>query len=74
MALRTSIWWLDFSEEDQRRARKYLAQFKGDTTLDELGFEIIRDAFADLFFPCTNTVMTRTRYLIFVPALCLIIE
>lgn len=70
----STIGWLDFGEEDQRRAREYLAQFKGDNTLDELGFGIIRDALADLFFPGTNTVMTRSRYLIFVPAICLIIE
>ena len=72
--LTSTIGWLDFGEEDQRRAREYLAQFKGDNTLDELGFGIIRDALADLFFPGTNTVMTRSRYLIFVPAICLIIE
>jgi len=31
-----------------------------DNTLDELGFGILRDAFADVFFPGTNTIMTRT--------------
>ena len=45
-----------------------------DNTLDELGFGILRDAFADVFFPGTNTIMTRTRYLVFVPALCLVVE
>lgn len=74
MALRASIGWLDFGEEDQRRAREYLAQFKGDNTLDELGFGTIRDALADLFFPGTNTIMTRTRYLVFIPALCMAVE
>lgn len=73
-AFKTDIGWLDFGEEDQRRAREYLAQFKEDNTLDELGFGIVRDALADLFFPGTNTIMTRTRYLIFIPALCLIVE
>lgn len=72
--LSSTIGWLDFGEEDQRRAKEYLAQFKGDNTLDELGFGIIRDALADLFFPGTSTIMTRTRYLIFVPAICLILE
>ena len=72
--LSSTIGWLDFGEEDQRRAKEYLAQFKGDNTLDELGFGIIRDALADVFFPGTSTIMTRTRYLIFVPAICLIIE
>lgn len=74
MAQRSSMGWLDFGEEDQRRARDYLAQFKGDNTLDELGFGIIRDALADLFFPGTNTIMTRTRYLVFIPALCMAVE
>lgn len=69
-----SIGWLDFGEDDQRRAKEYLAQFKADNTLDELGVGILRDAFADVFFPATNTIMTRTRYLIFVPALCLLVE
>lgn len=68
------VGWLDFGEEDQRRARNYLQQFNADNTLDELGFGILRDSFADLFFPATNTIMTRTRYLVFVPALCVIVE
>lgn len=68
------IGWLDLGEEEQRRAREYLAQFKADNTLDELGVGILRDAFADVFFPATNTIMTRTRYLMFVPALCLLVE
>ena len=45
-----------------------------DNTLDELGFGILGDAFADVFFPATNTIMTRTRYLVFIPALCLVVE
>jgi hypothetical protein len=64
------IGWLDFGEDDQRRAKAYLAQFNSDNTLDELGFGILRDAFADVFFPATNTIMTRTRYLIFIARLC----
>jgi hypothetical protein len=59
------LGWLDLGEEEQRRAREYLAQFKADNTLDELGVGILRDAFADAFFPATNTIMTRTRYLTF---------
>jgi len=68
------VGWLDLGEDDQRRAREYLSQFNADNTLDELGFGILRDAFADVFFPATNTIMTRTRYLVFIPALCLVIE
>src|SRR6266481_1394459 len=70
----TCVGWLDLGADDQRRAREYLSQFNADNTLDELGFGILRDAFADVFFPATNTIMTRTRYLVFVPALCLVVE
>ena len=42
--------------------------------MDELGFGILRDAFADVFFPATSTTMTRARYLVFIPALCLVVE
>jgi hypothetical protein len=68
------IGWLDLGDEDQARARDYLAGFKTEGTVDELGFGIMRDALADEFFPATNTIMTRTRYLVFVPALYLMIE
>lgn len=68
------IGWLDLGEEGQRRANEYLSQFKADNTMDELGFGILRDAFSDIFFPATNTIMTRTRYLIFIPAICHLIE
>lgn len=68
------IGWVALGEDEQRRAKEYLAQFQAENTLDELGFGIIRDAFAELFFPATNTIMSRTRYLIFLPALCLQVE
>jgi hypothetical protein len=63
------VGWLDLCEEDQRNARAYLTRMKQEGTLDELGFGILRDAFAEKFFPTTNTIMTRTRYLLFIPAL-----
>jgi hypothetical protein len=64
----SSIGWIDFSDEDQKRAQDYLnSQSEG--TLDELGFGIIRDAFTDLFFPATSTIMTRARYYILVPSI-----
>jgi hypothetical protein len=68
------IGWLDLSEAEQRRAREYLRQFRTEGTIDELGFAIIRDALADVFFPATNTIMTRTRYLFFVAVALLRIE
>ena len=68
------IGWLDLSDAEQRRAREYLRQFRTEGTIDELGFGIIRDALADVFFPATSTIMTRTRYLIFVAAAFMRIE
>ncbi|XZE17512.1 DUF6361 family protein [Pirellulaceae bacterium SH449] len=68
--LSSYLGWIDFSEEDQKRAQDYLRSLS-EGTLDELGFGIIRDAFADLFFPATSTIMTRARYFIFVPSIYL---
>ena len=68
------VGWVSLGEDEQRRAKEYLAQFQAENTLDELGFGVIRDAFAELFFPATNTIMSRTRYLVFIPALCILIE
>jgi len=71
MVLLTShLGWIDFSDEDQKRAQDYLRSLS-EGTLDELGFGIIRDAFADLFFPATSTIMTRARYFILVPSIYL---
>lgn len=41
--------------------------FREEDTRDELGLGVIRDAFADLFFPGTSTIQTRARYFLFVP-------
>ncbi len=68
--LSSYLGWIDFSEEDQKRAQDYLRSLS-EGTLDELGFGIIRDAFADLFFPATSTIMTRARYFILVPSIYL---
>jgi hypothetical protein len=73
MLLQPFIGWVDFSEEDQKRARDYLRALEEDT-IDELGFGVMRDTLADLFFPATSTIMTYTRYFIFVPVIFLQIE
>ncbi len=66
--LTSFLGWIDFTEEDQKRARDYLRSLS-EGTLDELGFGIIRDAFADRFFPATSTAMTRAKYFVLVPAI-----
>ena len=59
--------WLDYSEADQRRARDIVAMFSQAESRDELGLGQIRDALSDTLFPGTSVLLTRARYLLFVP-------
>ena len=59
--------WLDYSEADQRRARDIVAMFSQAESRDELGLGQIRDALSDTLFPETSVLLTRARYLLFVP-------
>ena len=59
--------WLDYSEGDQRRAREIVAMFSQHESRDELGLGRIRDALSDTLFPGTSVLLTRARYLLFVP-------
>jgi len=63
----SSFTWLAFSESERQQAMQVLDLFREKSTLDELGFAPIRDAFADHFFPGTSTIQTRARYFLFVP-------
>ncbi len=62
--------WLDCSEADQRRAREIVAMFSQPESRDELGLGQIRDALSDTLFPGTSVLLTRARYLLFVPWFC----
>ena len=59
--------WLDHSEADQRRAREIVALFSQRESRDELGLGRIRDALSDTLFPGTSVLLSRARYLLFVP-------
>ena len=59
--------WLDYSQADQRRAREIVAMFSQRESRDELGLGGIRDALSDTLFPGTSVLLTRARYLLFVP-------
>ncbi len=59
--------WLDYSESDQRHAREIVAMFSQRESRDELGIGRIRDALSDTLFPGTSFLLTRARYLLFVP-------
>ena len=59
--------WLDYSERDRRKMLDVVDLFREHDTRDELGIGSVRDAFADLLFPGTSTIMTRARYFLLVP-------
>ena len=63
----SALAWLDFSEEEQRRARELLKFFSEHDTRDELGIGTVRDALSDAMFPGTSVIQTRARYFLFVP-------
>jgi Family of unknown function (DUF6361) len=63
----STLAWLDFSEEEQRRARELLAFYSEHDTRDELGIGTVRDALSDAMFPGTSVIQTRARYFLFVP-------
>jgi hypothetical protein len=66
--------WLDFAEEDRQKMLNVIQLFKEQGTVDELGVGVIRDAFADYFFPGTSTIQTRARYMLFIPWIYLNLE
>jgi len=58
--------WLDYSERERRKMLDVVDLFREHDTRDELGIGSVRDAFADLLFPGTSTIMTRSRYFLLV--------
>ena len=59
--------WLDYSERERRNMLDVVDLFREHDTRDELGVGSVRDAFADMLFPGTSTIMTRARYFLLVP-------
>jgi hypothetical protein len=68
-AVRTGITWLASSTGEIARTRTLLRSLSQQNTLDELGFLRLFNGFAECFYPAITTVMTRARYLIFLPAI-----
>jgi len=58
--------WLDYSERERRKMLGVIDAFREHDTRDELGIGSVRDAFADMLFPGTSTIMTRARYFLLV--------
>lgn len=72
--MRSTLSWLDYTEEDRRRIQDAVDLFRQPDTRDALGLGSIRDGFADILSPGTSTIQTRARYFLLVPWLCLLVE
>ena len=61
--------WLSPSSAEITRARAVLEALRTPGVIDELGFLMLNGAFAERVYPGVTTIMTRARYLIFLPAI-----
>ena len=61
------LGWIDFSKEDRQKALDVINLLSEQGAVDELGIGVIRDAFANYFFPGTSTIQTRAKYFLIVP-------
>ena len=62
-----TIGWIDFSDNDRKKTMDVLRLFQEQGAVDELGIGIIRDGFANFFFPGTSTIQTRAKYFFIIP-------
>ncbi|MCB1273307.1 MAG: hypothetical protein KDB25_02785 [Leucobacter sp.] len=63
----SQIAWLDASSEEQRKMRDIIQLFTERESRDELGIGQLRSAISDGLFPGTTVLLTRARYMLFVP-------
>lgn len=63
----STFGWLAIDPEQRRRMMEAVDQFRDETTLDDLGFGAIRDAFSNTLFPGVSSIQTRIRYVLFIP-------
>jgi hypothetical protein len=68
MTFRSGLAWLSSSSAEITRARSVLDALKKPGVIDELGFLMLNGVFAERLYPGVTTIMTRARYLVFVPA------
>lgn len=62
-----NLGWIDFSDSDRKKTMDVLRLFQEQGAVDELGIGIIRDGFANFFFPGTSTIQTRAKYFFIIP-------
>lgn len=61
------LGWIDFSKEQRNKVIRVINFLSEPEAVDELGVGIIRDGFANIFFPGTSTIQTRAKYFLLVP-------
>lgn len=61
------LGWIDFSKEDRDKVHDVMNLLQEQGAVDELGIGLVRDAFANYFFPGTSTIQTRAKYFLIVP-------
>lgn len=61
------LGWVDFSKSDREKVLDVMNLLQETGAVDELGIGLIRDGFANLFFPGTSTVQTRAKYFVIIP-------
>jgi len=61
------LGWIDFSKEDRAKVLDVMNLLQEQGAVDEIGIGIVRDAFANYFFPGTSTIQTRAKYFLIVP-------
>ncbi|MDO8476158.1 MAG: DUF6361 family protein [Candidatus Rokubacteria bacterium] len=66
--------WVDYSKAQQDALTDAIDAFREHGTRDEVGLSVIRDGFADLFFPGTGSLQRRARYFLFIPWMYLQLE
>lgn len=72
--MKSGVFWVASSDKQIGQARNLLRSLTQPGVLDELGFLILLGALSDRLYPAINTIMTRARYLVFVPVLFRYIE
>ena len=61
------LGWVDFSKEDREKVLDVMSLLQEQGAVDELGIGLVRDGFANFFFPGTSTVQTRAKYFLIIP-------
>lgn len=58
------LGWVDFSQKDKNIMMNVLKLLHTPGAVDEIGIGVVRDAFANKFFPGTSTIQTRAKYFV----------